>query len=82
MHYLANVPIQNFPADLIITKQHGNWHDPATWNTRTVPGSDAKVVIKHKVQVGQAASCKTVFMDAGGNIKVETGIVFSITGDK
>jgi hypothetical protein len=81
VHYLANVPIQDLPADLIITKQHGDWHDPATWNTGAVPGSDAKVVIKHKVQIGQAASCKTVFMDATGNIQVASGIVLTITGE-
>jgi hypothetical protein len=81
VHYLGNVPIQNFPADLIFTKQNGDWHDPATWNIGAVPENDARVVIKHKVQIGQATSCKTVFMDATGNIQVASGIVLTITGE-
>jgi hypothetical protein len=81
IHFLGNVPIQDFPSDLIITKQPGNWHDPNTWTTGMVPPLDARVVIKHKVQISEEASCKTVFMDASGQIHVEDGVVFRITGE-
>ncbi|HMO62126.1 MAG TPA: hypothetical protein PKC39_07750 [Ferruginibacter sp.] len=50
----------------------GNWNDPATWSTNTVPGAVNKVYISHAVTVTTDVTCKMVSVDKPGNVIVNT----------
>jgi hypothetical protein len=51
----------------------GNWSDPATWSTNTVPVNTSKIYISHTVTVTANASCKSVNVYKPGNVIVNAG---------
>lgn len=53
--------------------KNGNWNDPATWSTNTVPAAINKIYITHVVTVTADASCKSVTVFKPGNVIVTSG---------
>jgi hypothetical protein len=51
----------------------GNWNDPATWSTNTVPVNTSKIYISHTVTITANANCKSVYIYKPGNVVVNSG---------
>lgn len=82
VNYLGKLNLQTLAADLVYTKQQGDWHNPDTWTTGKVPDSATRVVIAHKIQVTQAATCKTIYLNGTGNLNIQQGVLLNITGQE
>jgi len=57
----------------IYSVKDGNWSNPATWSSGTVPVTTSKVYISHAVVVDVDATCSTVQVILPGSLNVNTG---------
>lgn len=78
--YLQFLPLSLSPVDYVYTIKNGSWHDPATWSNGKIPTETDRVIIRHKVQVYQNASCFTLYANAGSDLKIEPNIELKMTG--
>jgi endoglucanase len=63
----------------IISVANGNWNEPATWNTGTVPSAASKVFVRHNVTVTADANAYSLTVEpAAGNVVVQTGITLTV----
>ncbi|MBL0355846.1 MAG: hypothetical protein IPP72_02700 [Chitinophagaceae bacterium] len=53
--------------------KNGNWNDPLTWSTNTVPSAINKIYITHTVTVTADANCKSVTVYKPGSVIVNSG---------
>lgn len=57
----------------VYSVKNGNWNDPATWSTNTVPNANSRVYLTHAVTVTADAICKSLTMYNPGNVTVNSG---------
>jgi hypothetical protein len=60
--------VTNLPGNAKISVQSGNWSNPATWSTNTVPAATDTVIIsnEHTVTVDGNFSLKSLYLNIGG----------------
>ena len=65
----------------VYSKIPGDWSNPGVWEDGVVPGIGALVVIKHAVVISQNANCKSVKVEGGGKLTVNTGVTLMVEGE-
>ena len=65
----------------VYSKIPGDWSNPGIWEDGVVPGLSANVVIRHTVVVSQNANCKSIKVESGGNVIVNTGVTLNVEGE-
>jgi hypothetical protein len=78
--FLNILPASLNPGDYIYSSKNGSWHDPATWSNGKVPTQTDKVIISHKVQVYQSATCFTLFVNPASDLQIDPNTELKITG--
>jgi len=78
--FLNILPASLNPGDYIYSSKNGSWHDTATWSNGRVPTQTDRVIIRHKVQVYQNATCFTLFANPNSDLQIDPNIELKITG--
>lgn len=63
------------PGDVMISKQHGNWHDPNTWICGRIPTINDEVYINHQVSLVNYGYAKTLIKGNGFLVYDNKGVL-------
>lgn len=57
----------------VFSVREGNWNDPGTWSTGSVPTPANDIQIGHKVTVNVNVTCRTMYVAINGDLVVQDG---------